>query len=494
MVNLSIAFDNSYARLPDRFFSRQEPEPVLSPKLVKINDLLCSNLGLDAALLSTSRGVNIFAGNVTPDGADPIALAYAGHQFGGWVPQLGDGRAVLLGEVVGSDGKRRDIQLKGSGRTPFSRGGDGRAPLGPVLREYIVSDAMHALGVPTTRALAAVTTGENVIREAFLPGAVLTRVADSHVRVGTFQYFAARKDDDAVRVLADYVIDRHYPEVSSTEHPYRGLLSAIVQRQAELIAKWFSVGFIHGVMNTDNTSIAGETIDYGPCAFIDSYDPKKVFSSIDHMGRYAFINQPAIMHWNLAQLGQCLLPLLDVNIDNALNHAQNEINKYPAIFEAALGEVMACKLGCKSVMDGDLKLAMDLLECMAKGDADFTNTFRHIANLIDMDPMDDSNVRLEFSDPKILDEWLDRWKKRIELEPGSYKDIGKLMREANPAVIPRNHLVEAAIRAAEDLEDFGPFNALVDEVTHPFESRVSGSRYTRPPNSEEMVYQTFCGT
>ncbi len=494
MTELTIAFDNSYSRLPERFFCRQDPEPVLNPELVRLNTPLCSKLGLDPISLSTRRGAEVFGGNVMPTGADPISLAYAGHQFGGWVPQLGDGRAVLLGEVIGKDGRRRDIQLKGSGRTPFSRGGDGRAPLGPVLREYVVSDAMHALGVPTTRALAAVTTGENVIREGFLPGAVLTRVADSHVRVGTFQYFAARKDEDALRVLADYVIDRHYAEAKSAEHPYCALLCSIAHRQAELIARWFGLGFIHGVMNTDNTSVAGETIDYGPCAFMDSYDPQKVFSSIDHMGRYAFVNQPAIMHWNLAQLAQCLIPLIEADIDKGVEQAQTEVDKYPAAFEAALGQVMASKLGFSKSMDGDLRLAMDLLDCMAKGDADFTNTFRYLSNSIDIDPIDGSLARLEFSDPSIFDEWLIRWKERIKLEQVSPKELGNVMRAANPAVIPRNHLVESAIRAAEEFGDFAPFNDLVDEVNRPFESRELGSIYIRPPNSDEVVYQTFCGT
>ena len=324
--SVSIPFANSYAALPERFFVRQNPDPVRAPGLIRLNTSLSDLLGLDAQQLSSDVGAWIFAGNTVPSGAEPIAQAYAGHQFGGWVPQLGDGRAVLLGEVVGSDGVRRDIQLKGSGRTPFSRGGDGRAALGPVLREYIVSEAMHALGVPTTRALAVVTTGEEVIREGYLPGGVLTRVAQSHVRVGTFQYFAARKDEDAIRILADYVIDRHYPDAQATENPYVALLAAVVNRQAHLVAKWFGLGFIHGVMNTDNTAVSGETIDYGPCAFMDIYHPEKVFSSIDQMGRYAFGNQPSIMQWNLAQLAQCLLPLFATDTDAALSLAQAEID------------------------------------------------------------------------------------------------------------------------------------------------------------------------
>ena len=304
-----VPFDNSYARLPDRFYARLDPTPVRKPRLIRVNEALARDMGLDPDWLSSGEGVEMLAGNRVPDGADPIAMAYAGHQFGTWVPQLGDGRAILLGEVIGRDGVRRDIQLKGAGQTPFSRMGDGRAWLGPVLREYIVSEGMAALGVPTTRALAAVTTGEQVAREQLFPGAVLARVARSHVRVGTFQFFAARKDTEALKVLADYVIGRHYPEAAESGEPYRALLDAVIAVQAKLIAQWQLAGFIHGVMNTDNMSVAGETIDYGPCAFMDAYHPQTVYSSIDHMGRYAYVNQPGIAQWNLAVLAHGLLPL-----------------------------------------------------------------------------------------------------------------------------------------------------------------------------------------
>ncbi|MFT5488014.1 MAG: hypothetical protein ACI9MU_002939, partial [Alphaproteobacteria bacterium] len=438
---------------------------------------------------------DVFAGNVVPCGAEPIAQAYAGHQFGGWVSQLGDGRAVLLGEVVGTDGVRRDLQLKGSGRTPFSRGGDGRAALGPVLREYIVSEAMHALGVPTTRALAAVTTGEEVIRDGFLPGAVLTRVAQSHVRVGTFQYFASRHDEDAIRLLADYVIDRHYPDAKKTENPYANLLAAVVTRQADLVAKWFGLGFIHGVMNTDNTSVAGETIDYGPCAFMDTYHPQKVFSSIDQMGRYAFANQPSIIQWNLAQLAQCLLPLLAADMETAVSMAQIEIDTYPRRFEMALGAVMSAKLGLTTVEDGDLALGLDLLECMADGKADFTNTFRHLANTVDIDGTATTDVREMFDDAAGFDAWAIRWQERLrgegQLAPSARAEA---IHRANPAVIPRNHMVEAAIRAAEDNGNFQPFNDLMDEVVRPFDSRPADSRYIQAPAPHEVVNKTFCGT
>ena len=493
MNAISLPFENSYASLPDRFFVRQAPDPVRAPELVRLNAQLCELLGLNVEALSSQNGAEIFAGNTVPDGADPLAMAYAGHQFGGWVPQLGDGRATLLGEIIGTDGIRRDIQLKGSGRTYFSRGGDGRAAVGPVLREYIVSEAMHALGVPTTRALAAVTTGEDVIREGFIPGAVLTRVAQSHVRVGTFQYFAAREDVDGIRTLADYVIARHYPEASETENPYRAFLNHVVDRQALLVSKWFGVGFIHGVMNTDNTSVIGETIDYGPCAFMDTYHPTTVYSSIDYMGRYSFSNQPSILQWNLAQLAQSLLPLFDPDMDEAVSFAQATIDAYPKVFENALTKEFRSKLGLTTPADGDLSLGMDLLECMAENEADFTNTFRYLADVISTDT-EDTHARAQFSNPKGFDHWLERWRDRLNEEQQSFDEIALMMRQKNPAVIPRNHLVEAAIRAAEDKGDFSVFNTLVEEVVNPFQPRQVGSHFVVPPKPEEVVHQTFCGT
>ena len=494
MTKSSIQFDNSYARLPERFFIRQRPKPVQQPRLIRLNVPLCGTLGLDTDNLSSIDREKIFSGNMLPPGAEPIAMAYAGHQFGGWVPQLGDGRAVLLGEIVGADGLRHDIQLKGSGQTPFSRGGDGRAALGPVLREYIVSEAMHALGVPTTRALAATTTGEDVIREKRLPGAVLTRVAKSHVRVGTFQYFAARQDNDAIRILADYVIDRLYPDVRATENPYISMLDAVVLRQAQLVAKWFGLGFIHGVMNTDNTSVAGETIDYGPCAFMDIYNPQQVFSAIDQMGRYAFDNQPSIIQWNLVQFAQCLLPLLDVDVETAVTLAETKIDLYPRYFKKSLSSVIRSKLGLVTTEVDDLTLGMDLLKCMADGGADFTNTFRYLANTINSNSIDNSDVRTQFSDPEPFDQWHVRWLARLSKEKRPPDAAATAMRYANPSVIPRNHLVEAAIRAAEGDANFIPFNDLLDEVLQPFKSRQPGSYLVRPPNSNEIVRQTFCGT
>ena len=493
MNAISLPFENSYSSLPDRFFVRKAPEPVRQPALIRLNVQLCELLGLDADALSGEPGAQIFAGNTVPNGADPISMAYAGHQFGGWVPQLGDGRATLLGEIVGTDGIRRDIQLKGSGRTHFSRGGDGRAAIGPVLREYIVSEAMHALGVPTTRALAAVTTGEDVLREGYIPGAVLTRVAQSHVRVGTFQYFAARDDVDAIKTLADYVIDRHYPEAANADNPYRALLGMVIERQAFLVSKWFGLGFIHGVMNTDNTSVIGETIDYGPCAFMDTYHPAKVFSSIDHMGRYAFSNQPSILQWNLAQFAQALLPLFDADIDEAVKFAQTEIDTYPKAFEAELAQEFRSKLGLESEHDDDLTLALDLLECMSENEADFTNTFRHLADVIS-DAGDDTLAKTQFNKPKDFEHWVARWKSRLEQETRPLAACADAMLQTNPAVIPRNHLVEAAIRAAEDNGDFSTFYDLVKEVIDPYRSREPGSHFVTPPKPDEVVHQTFCGT
>src|SRR4249919_860135 len=373
------AFDNSYARLPDRFFARLRPTPVAAPRLVRLNKKLAWHLRLDPGKLAAPEGVEILAGNRVPKRGEPLAMAYGGHQFGTFVPQLGDGRAILLGEVIDRDGVRRDIQLKGSGPTPFSRRGDGRAALGPVLREYIVSEAMAALGIPTTRALAAVTSGERVQRETMLPGAVLTRVASSHIRVGTFQFFAARGDTEGVRQLADHVIARHYPEIANAERPYHALLAGVIARQADLVARWLLVGFIHGVMNTDNCSISGETIDYGPCAFMDEYNPAQVFSSIDEMGRYAYANQPRIALWNLTRLAECLLPLFSDDKDKAIEQAQFALGEFAEKFTTAYQAGLRAKIGLFTQRDGDEALVQDLLDAMAKNQADFTLTFRHLA-------------------------------------------------------------------------------------------------------------------
>src|SRR3981081_1377529 len=415
-MTVHFPFQNTYSALPSTFFARVAPTPVASPRLIKLNRPLALQLGLDPDLLESPEGAEILAGKRLPDGADPIAMAYAGHQFGHFVPQLGDGRAILLGEVIDADGVRRDIQLKGSGPTPFSRRGDGRAALGPVLREYIVSEAMAALGIPTTRSLAAVMTGESVMRETLLPGAVLTRIASSHIRVGTFQYFAARGDTEGVRRLAAHVLARPYPDVANAARPYHALLEGVIARQAELVARWLQVGFIHGVMNTDNTSISGETIDYGPCAFMDHYDPAKVFSSIDELGRYAYANQPRIALWNLTRLAECLLPLLSDEQDKAISEGQAALGDFVERFDTAYQAGLRSKLGLFTARDDDRALAQDLLDAMAKNQADFTLPFRRLSDAA-LDPAGDSNVRQLFADPAAYDEWAVRWRQRISGEP-----------------------------------------------------------------------------
>jgi len=490
---LRFPFDNSYARLPERFYARLAPTPVAAPRLVKINRQFAIELGLDPDALASPEGVEILAGNRIAPGSEPIALAYAGHQFGGFVPQLGDGRAILLGETVDRSGVRRDIQLKGSGPTPFSRRGDGRAALGPVLREYLVSEAMAALGVRTTRSLAAVTTGEPVLRERALPGAVLTRVAASHVRVGTFQFFAARRDLEALRLLADHVVLRHYPDAADAARPYRALLDRVVARQAELVASWLLVGFIHGVMNTDNTSIAGETIDYGPCAFMDAYHPQTVFSSIDHQGRYAFGAQPEIAAWNLARFAETLLPLLDADGDAALAQANEALDAFPGLFAQALVGGLRRKLGLFAAREGDAALAQDLLAAMGANGADFTLTFRGLCAAA-ADPAADVEVRRQFEDPAAYDSWADRWRRRLAEEPQDGPTRRAAMRTANPAFIPRNHRVEAALEAAVERGDLGPFEELSAVLSKPFEDQPAFARYADPPGPEQRVHRTFCGT
>ena len=486
-------FKNTYARLPDRFFARVAPTPVAAPRLVRLNRELALHLGLDPDWLASPEGVEILAGKRVPEGAEPLAMAYAGHQFGHFVPQLGDGRAILLGEVVDRDGVRRDIQLKGSGPTPFSRRGDGRAALGPVLREYVVSEAMAALGIPTTRTLAAVITGEAVIRDTLLPGAVLTRVASSHIRVGTFQFFAARRDIKGVRLLADYVIARHYPQAAETDRPYRTLLDQVIERQADLIARWLLVGFIHGVMNTDNMSIAGETIDYGPCAFMDAYDAATVFSSIDHYGRYAYGNQPRIAQWNLTRLAEALLPLLSDDEDKAVAEAQEALDAFAARFETAFYAGLRKKLGLFTERDGDVALARDLLEAMAENQADFTLTFRRLSDAA-AGPEGDEAVRRLFANPSAYDGWAARWRERLMDEPQDGAIRQAAMRAVNPAYIPRNHRVEAVIEAAVERGDFTLFDELLTVLSKPYEDQPAFAHYADPPEPHERVCQTFCGT
>ena len=487
-------FDNSYAQLPERFYASLPPSPVPSPRLIRLNKVLARHLGLDPGQLSNESGIEILAGNRVPDGATPLAMAYAGFQFGGWVPQLGDGRAILLGEVIDADGVRRDIQLKGAGRTPFSRMGDGRAVLGPVLREYIVSEAMAALGIPTTRSLAAVFTGEEIMRERFLPGAVLTRIAGSHVRVGTFQYFAARRDVEALRLLADYVITRHYPELEGVGEPYLALLGAVIDRQASLVADWQLVGFIHGVMNTDNMSIAGETIDYGPCAFMDVFHPETVFSSIDHMGRYAYHNQPSIAHWNLAGFAETLLPLVSDEQEDAVAKATEVVNTFPERFQAFYAAGLYRKIGLADIRKGDDELAQSLLSCMAENRADFTLSFRRLCSLKRDGTEADDAMRELFADGSAFDQWVVRWRKRLATEGRSDLERQTDMRCVNPAFIPRNHRVEQVIRAAEDDGNLVPFDELVNVLAAPYEDQPGCEWFENPPHSEEIVRQTFCGT
>ena len=492
-MTVRFAFDNSYARLPSSFYARVSPTPVSAPHLLKLNQELAVQLGLNPVELATQAGVEILAGKRIPEGAEPIATAYAGHQFGQFVPQLGDGRAILLGEIVDQEGVRRDIQLKGSGRTPFSRGGDGRAALGPVLREYIVSEAMAALGIPTTRALAAVMTGDEVIRETYLPGAVLTRVASSHMRIGTFEFFAARGDVDAVRALADHAIARHYPDAAGAARPYLALLESVIARQANLVAQWLLVGFIHGVMNTDNMSIVGETIDYGPCAFLDIYNPNTVFSSIDQLGRYAYANQPAIARWNLTRLAECLLPLLAEDQDKSVEQAQEALSAFAARFSDAYNSGLRRKLGLLSEREGDLALTQDLLDRMVAGKADFTLTFRRLSEAA-IGPEGDVAVRSLFEDPASYDDWAERWRKRLGQEPQEYSVRRASMQRVNPAVIPRNHRVEAVIEAAVEKQEFGPFDDLLTVLGKPYEVQPGFASYAEAPPRDGRVYKTFCGT
>ena len=478
-------FDNSYARLPDRFYTRTPPVAVSAPRMLKFNRKLAEDLGVEVPDDEQTRA-KIFTGNLLPEGSEPLALAYAGHQFGHFTPQLGDGRAVLIGELVTRDDGRRDMQLKGSGRTPFSRGGDGRAAFGPVLREYVISEAMHALGVPTTRSLAAAATGETVYREAPLPGAVLTRIAASHLRIGTFQFFAARGDTEAVRILVDYAIDRHYPHLKGAADRALALFAAVVDAQARLVAKWLSIGFIHGVMNTDNTTISGETIDYGPCAFVDAYDHMAVFSSIDAQGRYAFGNQPPIAQWNLARLAETLLPLIDEDKDRAVEAATAGLQAFMPAFRDEWTRLMRAKLGLMREEEGDVELANDLLNAMHKAGADFTLTFRTLPAHLE----DDASGAQDSADMK---DWLGAWRARQARETQTPQARRELMERANPIFIPRNHRVEQALAAATN-GDFGAFDRLLDAVSRPFDAREDLIDLAQPPAPQERVLQTFCGT
>ena len=499
-------FDNTYARDLDGLHVPWKPAQVPSPRLLFFNGALAEELGLAPAALSGEQGAAVFAGNTVPDGAEPIAQAYAGHQFGGFSPQLGDGRAVLLGEILDRHGRRRDIALKGSGRTPFSRGGDGKAAIGPMLREVLIGEGMHALGIPTTRALAVAGTGEPVVRESVLPGAVLARVASSHLRVGTFQFFAAREELGKLRRLADYAIARHDPDLSASPDRYLGLLRRVAQRQAVLIAQWMNVGFIHGVMNTDNMTISGETIDYGPCAFMEDYNPKAVFSSIDRHGRYAYGNQPLIAQWNLARLAEALLPLMvedaggggaDTGADKAVAEATVVLEAFMAQYRAARLQGQRGKLGLAGMHPDDdaddAALADEWLALLHAQGVDFTLAWRRLA---DTAAGDDSRLKALFPDPQPLQPWLSRWRERCAREgAGSAASRAERMRLVNPWIIPRNHRVEEALQAASADDDLGPFERLLGALRNPWEELPQNAAYAEAaPAAMTAGYRTFCGT
>ncbi|WP_137719705.1 protein adenylyltransferase SelO [Methylobacillus flagellatus] len=476
-------FDTSYTQLPAPFHVRESATRARDPHLVIFNHALAEQLGLNAAALTDTAAAQLFSGNQVPEGATPLAQAYAGHQFGGF-SMLGDGRALLLGEHITPDGMRVDIQLKGSGVTPYSRRGDGRAALGPMLREYIISEAMHALGIPTTRSLAVVTTGEPVYRETPLPGAVLTRVAASHIRVGTFQYAYVLEDPAALKALADYTIQRHYPEAALAENPYLAFLNAVCAAQAALVAKWMQVGFIHGVMNTDNMAISGETIDYGPCAFMDRYAPATVFSSIDRQGRYAYSNQPPIAQWNLARFAETLLPLLHEDKAIAIRLAESAVYACPEQYQQYWLAGMRLKLGLLDEAEDDAALVEELLTCMQHHGMDFTNSFRRLS----------VDQTLPNADAADVQNWLTRWQQRVQAQTATPQEVSASMRAANPAVIARNHQVEAALDAATDHGDLGPLHQLLAVLAKPFEETPENLAYRSPAPPSDEAYQTFCGT
>lgn len=477
--------DNSYARLPESFFTCQSPTPVRSPKLIILNYPLATSLGLNAEALEGSEGIAVFAGNQIPEGSLPLAEAYAAHQFGHFT-MLGDGRALLLGEQITPKGQRFDIQLKGSGRTPYSRGGDGRAALGPMLREYIISEAMHALGIPTTRSLAVVTTGEAVIREKEQPGAILTRVATSHLRIGTFQYVSKWGNTEELRTLADYTLERHFPEALAHENKYLSLLQEVIKGQAELIAKWQLVGFIHGVMNTDNMALSGETIDYGPCAFMDSYDPATVFSSIDREGRYAYGNQPHIAAWNLARFAETLLPLLHVEQVEAVKLAQEAVSSFTELYHYHWLAGMRAKLGIFNEEVQDKALVEDLLSMMQKYGADYTNTF----SALTFGKRPDTEIFLSTD----FAQWYDLWQTRLGRQQETKASSQQLMQRSNPAIIPRNHRVEEALHAAVKQGDYSVMNRLLEVLSCPYAYSPEQDEYSTLPEKSNPPYRTFCGT
>jgi protein adenylyltransferase len=484
-------FDNSYAREMPGFFVAWEGAKVPSPELVLFNHSLAEELGLDPAALETPEGAAIFAGATPPEGASPLAQVYAGHQFGGFSPQLGDGRALLIGEVIDKQGNRRDVQLKGSGPTPFSRGGDGKAVIGPVLREYVIGEAMYALGIPTTRALAAVTTGEQIFRESPKPGAVLTRVASSHLRVGTFQFFAARSDTEKVRQLADYAIARHDPDLTHEDDRYLKFFSRVLERQAALVANWVLVGFVHGVMNTDNSTISGETIDYGPCAFIDAYDPAAVFSSIDHGGRYALGRQPMIAQWNLARLAEAMLALIAPDDpDKAVELVSSELGQFPEVYRKHWVGGMRAKLGLRTEDENDQAFFEALLTAMHEQKVDYTLLFRHLG---DAALGNAEKATALFNETDAFRSWSLQWQNRLAKEGSGAAFVKARMDRVNPIYIPRNHKVEEALSAAE-IGDYVPVKRILEVLESPFDEREGFEDYARPAPSELAPYKTFCGT
>ena len=486
-------FDNSYAENLKGFYAPFNGEVAPKPQLIKFNQTLADTLDLDFSNLSEQEIASVLSGGAVLKGASPLAQVYAGHQFGGFSARLGDGRALLLGEVIDTSGARHDIHLKGSGRTPYSRGGDGKAALGPVLREYILGEAMHALGIPTTRALAAIITGEDVYREKLLPGAVLARTASSHIRVGTFQYFAAQGDYDKVKQLADYTINRHFPSLKNSKKPYLELLHCVCDKQAILLAKWMQVGFVHGVMNTDNMTISGETIDYGPCAFIDVYDPKAVFSSIDHQGRYAYENQMPMAQWNLARLAETLLPLIDEDADESVKLATVAIQEFADKYRQHWIAGMCKKMGLSVVQEGDYELISQLLTIMQVGRCDYTSSFRALSDAID-DGEGVKEFKALFNNASDVDRWMQAWQRRAKEEPLTSKARVDLMNSVNPLYIPRNHIIEAVLKAAESQADYEPFERLMHVLAKPFVKQSDAEDYTKPAPNEFGAYKTFCGT
>ena len=490
-IKTGLNFNASYAEQLEGFYAITSGEKLKTPNIIVFNKSLANEIGLNYKDLSKDELAHLLTGSIQAQGSNPFAQVYAGHQFGGFSPQLGDGRAIMLGEVIDTNGIRRDIHLKGSGQTPFSRGGDGKAAVGPVLREYLLGEAMHALGIPATRGLAATLTGEKVMRDRLLPGAVVARVASSHIRVGTFQYFAAKGEQDNVKLLADYTINRHFPEVTDSENPYLELLRTVRDKQAELIAQWMLVGFVHGVMNTDNMVVSGETIDFGPCAFIDNYDNNACFSSIDRQGRYALGNQPYMAQWNTARFAECLLPLLHDNNEKAIAIATEEIQEFAPVYQKYWLKGITTKLGLSKVESGDLELSNNLFDILQDRNVDYTQLFRSLSEAINGDAQKTYEL---FENTEKFKKWYKNWNNRLLLESRSIEATIESMNSVNPIYIPRNHLVEEALQAAEQNNDYQPFEKLLSVLTNPYSERAGLEKFASPAPKEFGPYKTFCGT